>query len=111
MTRATFKAYQRTKDGNPSVSEQEIAENLFDFRFGHFQNRKEKDQLIDFLASNPRPNTLRKLCYFIATIENPITEFAFSQYDDQPSNNIAEWETMIHIIDKELDRLGYTEEA
>ena len=102
IARSQYSIYKKVKKKTPDMKESDIAQWMlsrrFFRRFG--PTKKEIQRLEDYFArGNPYPDTLRRTCYIIAQIEFNITP------DDWEHDILVK-----DIINKELDRIGYTEE-
>ena len=100
IAKTQHRIFRLTQQKNPSLSEAEISPLIFIRRMGKVIATKSQQFRIDtYFDINPPIHTLREACHAIAVVEHRI--------HPEDSNNVK---FLTEIIDKELNRLGYTEE-
>ena len=100
VAKTQYRLFKITKKKKPELSEEEIAPQIFIRRMGRIVSSESQQFRINtYFEVNPPIRTLREACHAIAVVEHKI--------HPEDYGNVLFLET---IINKELDRLGYSEE-
>jgi hypothetical protein len=101
IARTQFRIFRLTQQKNPGVTETMIAPLIFTRRMQRLVSPSGQNARIEaYFDANGSIRTLRDACHAIVVVE-----FKIDPLDDGNVNYLAV------IVDQELDRLGYAEEA